>query len=231
MQVAEVESGTTIAWIRSLRLAGVTLLALFALDVAETVVPVQWMDPAWELQVIGAIIERSPVPLLGLVLFFYGDAFARSKLTQWVARGLSWGALLGGLALLLTLPLIVADTARLVKRAESQVTGQLQEQLTQSNQLEAELKVAPADALAHILTRMGRSMGDQLELEVRESLVAELRQNRAAAETRARAVLEEQKFALMKRSWKWGAQALLLGCTLLYVWRQSGWIRLRAQAA
>jgi len=89
MQTTEVDAGSSVGWMRSLRLAGGVLLGLFALDLAESMVPVQWMNPAWELQVIGAIIERSPVPLLGFVLFFYGDGLMRSGLTRLVARGLS----------------------------------------------------------------------------------------------------------------------------------------------
>ena len=225
MQTTEAESGSSLYWMRSLRLAGGVLLGLFALDVADSVVPVQWMNPAWELQVIGAIIERSPVPLLGFVLFFYGDGLLRSGLTRLVARGLSWLALAAGLGLLLTLPLLVADTSRLIKRAQDQITTQLQEQVSQSSRIEAELKVAPAEALNNVLTRLGRPIEGQTEMEVRDVLVQELQQTREQSQARARQVFEEQRFALMKRSWKWGGQAILLGLALVYIWRQSGWAR------
>ena len=225
MQVSEAQSGSSLSWMRSLRLGGGVLLGLFLLDLVETMVPVRWMDPAWELQVMGAIIERSPVPLLGFLLFFYGDDLLRSWLGRWMARGLSWLALVFGLALLLMLPLLVADTSRLIDQMQERINSQLQQQVSQSSQLESGLEVAPAEALSDILARLGRSGEGQTEAEIRGTLAAELKKVQEDSVARARQVFQDQRFGLMKRSWKWGVQAVLFACALLYVWRQSAWAR------
>jgi len=205
------------------------MLGLFVLDVVESVIPVQWMNPAWELQVIGAMVERSPVPLIGIVLFFYGDGFMRSRWTWLLSRVLSWMALVVGAGLLLTLPLMVADTSRLIKRVEVQVTGQMQQQALQSDRVMAEVEGASAASLTNLLTRMGRVMEGQTEAEARDALLGELRKTREEGLDRARQMVEEQKFILMKRSWKWGVQSVLVAFVLIYTWRQSGWARARFQ--
>lgn len=227
----EAEYASSLFWMRSLRLAGGVLIGLFVLDLIESAVPIRWMDPAWELQVIGSIIERSPVPLLGFILFFYGDDLLRSTLTRLLARVLSWLALAFGLILFLILPLLVADTGRLVDRAQSQLNTQLQQQVAQSDRFEAELRLAPAEALDNIMQRLGRSGEGRSETEIRDTLAEELRQSREATLVRARQVAEEQRFSLVKRSWKWGAQALLLGCAFVYIWRQTAWARGSSQPA
>lgn len=52
---------------------GLLLLALF--DTIEVLTPPQFTNPAWEFQTIGALVERVPVPLLGLVLVFFWGIF------------------------------------------------------------------------------------------------------------------------------------------------------------
>jgi hypothetical protein len=54
---------------------GLLLLALF--DILEMFIPPGFMNPAWEFQTFGALVERVPVPLIGFVLVFYGEKYSR----------------------------------------------------------------------------------------------------------------------------------------------------------
>lgn len=52
---------------------GYGLLLFFLFDIVDLFFPPRFMNPIWEFQTIGALIERVPLPLIGLVLVFYGE--------------------------------------------------------------------------------------------------------------------------------------------------------------
>ncbi|MEI6029891.1 MAG: HpsJ family protein [Synechococcaceae cyanobacterium ELA739] len=54
--------------IRGLSLAGIALIGLYATIVISSCFPVQLLRPAWQLQVGAALINSSPLALIGLVL-------------------------------------------------------------------------------------------------------------------------------------------------------------------
>lgn len=56
-----------------LRLVGYGLLVMAIIDVFFLVIPPQLMNPLWEFQTVGAIVERIPVTLLGIVLIYYDE--------------------------------------------------------------------------------------------------------------------------------------------------------------
>ena len=56
-----------------LRLVGYGLLVMAIIDLLFLLIPPQLMNPLWEFQTMGAIVERIPVTLLGIVLVYYGE--------------------------------------------------------------------------------------------------------------------------------------------------------------
>jgi hypothetical protein len=56
---------------------GLLLSAFF--DIVEMFVLPNFMNPAWEFKTFGALVERVPVPLIGLVLVFFEEKNSRSK--------------------------------------------------------------------------------------------------------------------------------------------------------
>ena len=219
------QDGASVEWLRPFRAGGLVLLLLFVADIIDVVLPVRWMDPAWDMQVIGAIVERSPVPVLGFLLFFYGDAFMRSRWTRRLARLLAWLALGLGLLFLLLIPLMVADTGRLARQAETRMTSQLQQQLARAEEMEANLMAVQTQELDRVLERLGRAAEGQTAEAARESLVTELRETREKARAQAQQTFADQRFMLQKRSWKWAIQSLLVAGLLVYLWQRTGWVR------
>lgn len=80
------------------RIAGYALLVLSLLDLIEMFVPLRFTDPAWEFQLVNNLVERVPVPLLGLVLVLVGEQSFR------IFKFLSWACLVVGLLFLLVVP-------------------------------------------------------------------------------------------------------------------------------
>lgn len=54
------------------RLIGYGFLVLFALDVVAIVVPPNFLNPQWEFQILGEIVERVAIPFIALLLIFLG---------------------------------------------------------------------------------------------------------------------------------------------------------------
>ena len=56
-----------------LRIAGYVLLALSLLDIISIFILPGFTNPAWEFQMASHLVERSPVPLIGLVFLLIGE--------------------------------------------------------------------------------------------------------------------------------------------------------------
>jgi BRCT domain type II-containing protein len=63
-----------------LRVTGYGLLMLAFFDFSQILVPPRFTNPTWEFQMMGSLVERVSVPLIGLVLVFYGDLSYRRQL-------------------------------------------------------------------------------------------------------------------------------------------------------
>jgi hypothetical protein len=207
------------------RWLGYALLLLSLFDTLESAIPVNLMNPEWELQFMGSVIERSPVPLLGFVFVMFAEHLRRTRWSRSVAQGVSWAALVAGLGLILMVPLIVANTFRMETRAAAQVKTQLDQQLAQTQDLEAALTSATGDTLADMLRRLGKSAEGSSAEEKRQEVLGEVAKARQAMQIRADEALASQKLTMAKRSYKWAAQAVAVGALLVYVWWSTGWLR------
>ncbi|WP_235107363.1 HpsJ family protein [Acaryochloris sp. 'Moss Beach'] len=70
-----------------LRIAGYALLLLTLVDTLAILIPPQLLDPAWELETIGSLVERSPVPLIGFALVASGGRRFRQSLDRFLLSG------------------------------------------------------------------------------------------------------------------------------------------------
>ena len=140
---------------------GLLILALF--DLIETFVPPRLMNPAWEFQTLGVLVERVPVPLLGLVLVFYGKNNWRNRWEKPILKFLSWAALLFGVGLLLLIPLGVINTVRIDAYNNRPIIAQVNQRTAQIQQLKNELeKATTAEEMEAFLNRI-QSDSQQLE--------------------------------------------------------------------
>ncbi len=79
-----------------LRWIGYGLLILSLLDTIAVLIPANFGNRLWELQTIGAVVERVPVPLLAMALIFFGEGYDRRGLEDIFLKVLSWVCLLLG---------------------------------------------------------------------------------------------------------------------------------------
>ena len=198
------------------RWAGYGLLVLALLDLIEILIPPQLTNPTWEFQTIGSIVERIPVPLLGLVLIFYGEAAFRGKFEQFIVKILSWLSLVFGIFLLLLVPLGISDTVRINNQNTSQLSAQYNQQVSRVEQLEEQLNQATPQQLNNFLQRRGVS---------ENQLFSQIEEAKQAARSQYEQTKAQQRRSLLENSFKWNIGALISGALFVYIWRLTPWAR------
>ncbi len=101
-----------------LRLVGYGLLLMAAVDIFFLLIPPQLMNPIWEFETMGTLIERIPVTLLGVVLIFYGERSDRAPIETLLLKVASWLSLISAIFLLLMIPLSINNGFRILSRTK-----------------------------------------------------------------------------------------------------------------
>ncbi|MBW4562205.1 MAG: HpsJ family protein [Mojavia pulchra JT2-VF2] len=212
--------------INILRTLGYGLLILALFDVVEMFVPPNFMNPAWEFQTFGSLVERVPVPLIGLALVFYGELHSRSKWELLSLKLLSWLTLLLAVIFLVLIPLGIGNTVRLNKQSIAQVNNLSQQQLSRAEQVEQQLNQATPEQLGTFLKRQGRSFDGKNPQEVKTQILSEVSKAKAQIKTQAKATQSSQRLTLIKSSVKWNLGALVSAALFFSFWKITKWARI-----
>ncbi|PZD71655.1 hypothetical protein C1752_04999 [Acaryochloris thomasi RCC1774] len=211
---------------------GYGLLLFVGLDLAAIFYPSYFTDPAWEFQTIGQLVERVPVPLLGLLLVFFGERKPRARWEFPILKLLSWITLLAGLIFLLVIPLGITDTLRLDQMAQERVNINTEQQLVRIQQVEELVQQATTPSqLAAIAQRYRVAELDlpSSETEDVEPLRGQfsdaLAQRQRVLESNRLIKLTGQRNRLLKQSVKWHIGALIAAILLIGLWKGSRWAR------
>jgi len=214
------------------RWIGYGLLILAFFDVVEIFVPPLFMNPAWEFQTLGQLVERVPVPLLGLALVFLGERDQRIRWEPLILNILSWLALLVGILFFLLVPLGVVNTIRLDARNTDQITRQVEQRQEQIQQVKQALgqatTVEQMQFLISQLDSQGRTpqiQGTEQLAEVKEQLSTFLEQGETRMQKEAQSQKKSRRLRLLENSVKWNLGALVSGALFVSVWRLTGWAR------
>ncbi|NEO32125.1 MAG: hypothetical protein F6K36_17165 [Symploca sp. SIO3C6] len=214
-------------------LLGYGLLVLALFDLIEMFVPTQFTNSVWEFQTIGGMVERVPVPLIGLVLVFGGEFNGRSRWEVPLLRFLSWFSLLAGILFFLLIPLSIVNTVRIEKQNNVQVTTQIEQQMTQIQQVKDALEQANTKTeMEQLLSRLdsqGRTpeiKDDQKLEEVKEKLSDFIVSGERKIKSQAEDTLSSQRLILLKNSVKWNLGALVSGVLFISIWLGTSWARL-----
>ncbi len=221
---------TLLTTVIPLRWIGWFLLLLSILDGFEIGYSVQLMNPQSELQAMGALIEKSAIPLLGIGLIFWGGVFLRGRWEAPVIKGLSWLCILLGLFYLAMAPLLVLDAYRIdqarmgqLAAEEDQVKARQAQVLTQLEQMQTKEQLERV--LQGVIARPLVAPPDKPLAELKSML-----QQAAAKQSSDRLALIERKRGDDRvRFWmscaKWAVGAVFAGAVLLGVWFMTGWAR------
>lgn len=209
-------------------LIGYGLLLFVLCDLIDVVFPPHIMDPIWEFETLGAVVERVPLPLIGLVLVFYGEANFRAKWELTVLNLLSRASLIVGVLFLLLIPLCISDALRINKINNDRVNTPITQQLSQLQQFEEQLGKATANDLESLLARLNAQGGSpdiKNTQELKSRLSTEIYKTQKTLKTQAETTRRTRRLALIKSSVKWSIGALIAGDLFIRIWQATRWAR------
>jgi hypothetical protein len=205
-----------------LRLVGYGLLILTLLDLGAILMPPQLMNPVWEFEALGQIVERVPVPLLALALIFFGETQLRRKWERPLLKILSWLSLAFAIFLLVTVPLWgVMNTIRINNQNSTQLTTQLNAQREQVAAVEEQLNQASVEDIAEFLQSQGVDSQDASK----EQLLAELETAKQRMESEFNSQSTSRRNTLLESAIKWNLSAFISSFIFAYMWHLTRWAR------
>lgn len=207
------------------RLLGYCLLVLALFDIVDLFVPPNFLNPAWEFQTIGALVERVPVTLIGLTLVFYGEDYSRGKLELPFLKFLSGLTLLLGILFILFIPLGITNTIRLNNQIAVQVTNQYNQQLSGVKQVEKQLSQATPEQINQFIQNQGEALDSKTPEELKNQVASRLTQGKEKLKTQAVETKSAQTRNLLKKSVKWNLGALISATFFITIWKLTKWAR------
>ena len=211
-----------------LRLVGYVLLILAFFDVVAIVLPPRLLDPVWEFQTIGQLVERVPVPLLGFLLVFYRHETVVEQKELSVMKWLSWLSLAVGIFYFLMVPLGIFSSLRIYDGRNAQIDAQRSQQSQQVQRTKEQLSTATDKQLSDLisgLNRQGRSIPTNDPDEFRKLLLNQLEKSNQDAQIQADFAFASQGKELIKNSIKWNLGAIIGGFAFVWMWRLTHWAR------
>lgn len=215
-----------------LRGLGYGLMVLAFFDLIAILVPPSFMNPAWELQTFGELIERVPVPLIGLTLVFLGKRDNRSKWERPILMQLlSLLTLLSSIGLFLLVPLSVVNSMRVYDSMYAQIKNQVGTQREQIQAVRQQLAgvntIEGMEQLISSIDAQGRTpeiKDTQSLTTIKENLSSSIKKREKSMIRQADKALSSQRVPLIKNTVKWVLGALVAGILFINIWRWSFWV-------
>ncbi|MBV6626266.1 MAG: HpsJ family protein [Rivularia sp. (in: Bacteria)] len=214
-----------------IRLIGYGLLILALFDVIEMFIPARFLNPNWEFQTFGALVERVAVPLIGFAFVFIAGSNERGNKEGIILKILSWLTLLLGIIYFITVPLGVINTARIYKQQQGQITARLNQQKTAIEQVKKNLNGSINEAqMQQILAQLNGGRAPEIKSpeelqQAKQQLSDFVNKGENELEAQVQAARFNQRINLLKKSVKWNLGALVSGALFITLWRNTGWAR------
>lgn len=210
-----------------LRWIGYGLLVFALVDVIQILTSFQPNQPTWVPVAIGQVVERSVVPLLGFTFVFFGEYYGRKSVEKVGLRILSWLCLVLAIAFLLMIPPMLLGAFNVSAQTQQQVGQQVDQRLTQLQQLEEQLNKSNPEQIKALATQLN-SAGvnvdpnnpDAVKTQIRERIKTIRDELKKQADNPAN---NQASANLIKNAIKWSIGAVVTAVLFFYLWRSSRW--------
>ncbi len=198
-------------------------------DILQSLIPLGFTNPLWEMSTMANLVERVPIPILGFLLVFWGEDQERKIWEEKFLKLLPWLCVTLGIVFLLMLPLTAINTWRINQANNLQVDQKLQQEQRQIVQLESQVNQVNLEQLVAIATQL-KSVGMEINIaqpqpQLKADILAQIAKAKTQMPDRASALKSNQTFDLLKKSLKLFLGALISGVLYLQIWRSSRWIK------
>ncbi len=215
------------------RVAGYGLLAIAFFNLVDAFIPAYFTDPEWKLGVVNTLIERMPVALVGAVLVFFGGADYRSRWEKLLLKIFSWAALVAGILFLMLVPLVVNAAMQLDTQRTIQINAQYDQQMTQIEQVQAQLDRATPDQMSTLVEAVKKQTETQsinTAEDLKRQVAKDAEQARQSALANSKATQVTQRLTLRKSVIKWSLSALVSAFLFFFFWHTTRWARYSSKA-
>ncbi|MDZ7957543.1 MAG: HpsJ family protein [Aulosira sp. DedQUE10] len=213
----------------NIRFLGYILLLLAVIDVINIFLPFRFTNPVWEFQMIGALVEHAPLPLIGLILVCFGERTYREKIEVYLLNFFSWASLLVGLGFLLLLPLGINNTWRINNQNSVQINNQSSQQIIQIKQVKEVLYKAKNNEDINQVFKSLNPQKNTPELQdpqkVKNELLSQMGQLETKLNNQAQAAKNNAHEELIRNSVKWNLGALICAFAFIWIWYATDWAR------
>ncbi|GAB4534764.1 MAG: hypothetical protein Tsb0014_21180 [Pleurocapsa sp.] len=217
------------------RIVGYGLLIMFAIDFVFLLIPLQLMNPVWEFQTMGAIIERIPVALLGMVLVYYGERDYRAPIEKFILKWLSWLCLAIAIFLILIIPLSITNSSRIYYQHNAQlnyqIVGQIERLQDFQNRLETANSSEDIETIIAKNSKQSVTIPESLDIkQLKLDIVQNLQENQDNLRNKAQLLRSQKRSTLLKDCIKWNLGALIAACLFFMLWKATLWSRLQVDS-
>ncbi|MBD2337289.1 hypothetical protein H6G64_09825 [Calothrix sp. FACHB-156] len=209
----------SLLWITKLfRTVGYSILVLVFIDLIDIFVPLNFMNPVWEFQMIGALVDLVAITLIGLVLVFSGKLEKRQKWEFPFLLWLSRLCLFVGLLYLLLIPLGINNTISLYNVNLEELNRDYSQQVLLNSNWKQQIGEASAAEFNNLLEH--KSMQ-----EVKTQTLVEVNQSQNHPDKKTPATNLPGHFKLLKSSVKFNLGALVAAALFITIWKKTLWAR------
>ena len=210
-----------------IRTLGYGLFIFAVLDIFAALIPPSFKNAAWELQTFGEMVERCPIPLIGLILIFYAENNNRLKFEPLILKILSWVSLLLGILLICFMALGLSATFRLNTQSTLQIDEQRNQGLSQLQQVQENLAKANDTQLEELLKKSGQSAAPSIQSpqQLRQQVSKNITEARKKLQRDSTVAINTKRNALLKNVVKWSFSSLIAIFIYFYTWRKTSWAR------
>ena len=215
-----------------LRLVGYGLLLMAIIDIFFLVIPPQLMNPVWEFKTMGAIIERIPVTLLGMVLIYYGEKSDRAPIENLLLKIASSMSLVAAILLILMIPLSINNGFRIYHQEKAQVNARFISQKDNIVAYKEQLDLANSkQEIKNILQQQSRQkieIPNSVDyLKLKNDILQKLEKNEETINNQVNSYKTQKRMAILKKCLRWNLGGLIASILFFLIWKSTGWARVR----
>ena len=214
-----------------IRLVGYGLFLMAVIDFVSLTIPPQLMNPTWELQTTGALVERIPVTLLGIALIYYGERNDRTPIEQFLLKWLSWLCLILAIVFFLVIPLSISNSIKVYHGQNAKVNLQITQKIDPINEFRKKLRSANSPEqiqnILQIQTRRKINIPESVDANLlKENLLKNITKQEEDLRSQAKKVRSKRVEKIIKDCLRWNLGSLISACIFLFIWKSTLWARI-----
>ena len=213
-----------------LRMVGYGLLTMAVIDTMNLAIPLRLMNPNWEFQLIGSIIERIPVTFLGIVFVFYENTNYRTPIEKILLKIISWSCLVAAIFLILAIPLNINNAFRIYRSYNANINYQIAPRIDVIQDFQNQIEAANSqENLVNILQKQSPAkieLTESLDLDsFKESINKNLQKESDSLQNKAQNSRNKKRNQIFRKVVKYNLGALISIVLLIFIWKNTFWAR------